>query len=1037
MSRASLPLDAVRGAIFSLDDPFSDTEPLRRTEAVSRQGLARDRTAMASANPVDIDAQGAARRAPAGAAKKLPVEHASTPNSDLPVRAASLHRGPRDETPGTLVERLPIDRRPSTLAFAQALRARGVLTAIVTARRLDGFDADPTRLGNQFHVVVDADAIEASALPGTHTRGCLLETAARLGVTPQRCVVVDNTPEGVAAARSCGFIAIGVSDRKEELTSAGADAVVEDLGRLELGGNGPDHDARLLMDTDVDDEREGIRESLLTLGNGYIAARGARTYAEDDGKHYPGTYFAGVFDRLRSKVDSRTMDEDAIVNAPNWLALSFAMAEGPWLGTTELSIEPWGATLDLTEALLVRRYSVSDPAGRTCSVLERRLVSMADPHLAAIEMHIVAENWSGCLEIQAGLNGAVRDDETLEERLIGGLHLDLVDAYADGDQARVSVRTVQSEIILAEACRARVRGGVVTTSGSCMHARATQRFSIPVKKGQRIVCEKIVALYSSRDAAISSPLGAATRAAQRAGDFSQVLDAHQAAWARLWARAAVDVHNETEAIQRLVNLHLFHVLQVASPHVVGRDVGLGARGLHGEGYLGHIFWDELFVLPMIKRRFPTVTRSLLSYRARRLDRARDAARELGHRGAMFPWQSASDGRDETPEVLYNPRSGHWIEDRSRYQRHVGLAIAYNFWQYFESTRDEEHFFETGAEVILEIGRFFASLATYDDSDGRYHIRGVMGPDEFHDGYPWRAEPGIDDNAYTNVMTAWLLGHCLTTVELLRRSGRDELLERLQFTDDELAQFEDVSRRLAVPFFGEVIAQFAGYELLKPLDLATYKDRYGDLARLDLILEAEGDTVRRYQVGKQPDTLMLLFLFSAEELRSVLGRLGYRFGAEAIRSTIDYYSARVTHGSSLSRVVHAWISARLDRSSSWRYLSDALQADFLDLNKGTTREGIHLGAMAGTIDIFERCYPGLEIRSDALWLNPSLPEELRTVQFGVNYRGHLLRFQINQQTVTVTSPANPPTPVSVLVAGEPLLVQPGTHVLHELHAKTHQ
>jgi trehalose/maltose hydrolase-like predicted phosphorylase len=185
------------------------------------------------------------------------------------------------------------------------------------------------------------------------------------------------------------------------------------------------------------------------------------------------------------------------------------------------------------------------------------------------------------------------------------------------------------------------------------------------------------------------------------------------------------------------------------------------------------------------------------------------------------------------------------------------------------------------------------------------------------------------------------------------------------------------------------------------------------------------------VEKQPDALMTLFLFSAEELRGILGRLGYGFDADAIRETVDFYTRRVTHGSSLSRVVYAWINARLDRSSSWRYLSEALGTDLYDLDCGTTREGIHLGAMAGTIDIFERCYPGLEIREDALWLNPALPEELRSIAFRVNYRGHLLSIGVDHDAVTMESPESPASPVSVRISGEHFSVPAGEKVVHRL------
>ena len=148
-----------------------------------------------------------------------------------------------------------------------------------------------------------------------------------------------------------------------------------------------------------------------------------------------------------------------------------------------------------------------------------------------------------------------------------------------------------------------------------------------------------------------------------------------------------------------------------------------------------MFWDELFVLPVVTPHLPAVTRALLDYRWRRLDAARQAARRPGWQGALFPWQSGSDGREETPRELFNLRSGRWMPDNSRLQRHVGLAVAYNAWQYYQATGDAAWLAERGAELIVEVARLFASLATYDPADDRYHIAGVMGPDEYHDGYP--------------------------------------------------------------------------------------------------------------------------------------------------------------------------------------------------------------------------------------------------------------------------------------------------------------
>jgi len=437
------------------------------------------------------------------------------------------------------------------------------------------------------------------------------------------------------------------------------------------------------------------------------------------------------------------------------------------------------------------------------------------------------------------------------------------------------------------------------------------------------------------------------------------------------------------------------------------------------------------VLPVLSERFPEIAKAFLGYRSRRLDAARTAAAGAGHRGAMFPWQSGSDGRDETPAILYNSRTRSWIPDRSNNQRHVGLAVAYNSWRYFQSTADLAWLFESGAELILEVARFFASLARFDAPIGRYRIEAVMGPDEFHDGYPWRETPGVDDNAYTNVMTAWVLARANDLIDLIYLHGRDDVLDRIGWSDDERVQFAEVAQHLHVPFVGEVIAQFDGYERLEPIDLDAYRARYGDISRLELILDAEGDTVRRYQVGKQADALMLFYLFSAEELREVFESLGYDLTPSMIRKTVGYYASRVTHGSSLSRVVHAWVLARLDRASSWQYFREALSADVADTQSGTTREGIHLGAMAGTVDIAGRCYTGLEVRADALWLNPELPEQIRRLAFDLTYRDRALSIVVDEKDVRIRMADGSPGPCNVVVAKRPYVLVPGEELVHPL------
>lgn len=449
----------------------------------------------------------------------------------------------------------------------------------------------------------------------------------------------------------------------------------------------------------------------------------------------------------------------------------------------------------------------------------------------------------------------------------------------------------------------------------------------------------------------------------RQGRFAEIRDAHTLAWTHIWERLSIEIDGHPEEL-RILRLHLLHLMQTVSSHSEDLDIGVPARGLHGEAYRGHVFWDELFIFPVLNLRFPTITRALLRYRYRRLIEARRAATLAGYDGAMFPWQSGSDGREESPSVHLNPRSGRWNPDASHLAHHIGIAVAYNVWHYYQVTGDLAYLIDYGAELLVEIARFWVSRTTYDELNDRYRILGVIGPDEFHSGYPDRPFTGVDNNAYTNVMAVWVILRAVDALQEMPLPNRLDLREKLGVTEDELQRWDHVSRRMFVPFHDGLISQFEGYDQLAELDWESYRARYGNIQRLDRILEAEGDDVNRYRASKQADALMLLYLLSADELRELLARLAYNFAPQKIPEMVDYYMARNSHGSTLSTVVHSWVLARANRDRAMEFFGDVLKSDIDDIQGGTTSEGVHLAAMAGSVDLVQRCFTGLELRETA-------------------------------------------------------------------------
>jgi trehalose/maltose hydrolase-like predicted phosphorylase len=775
---------------------------------------------------------------------------------------------------------------------------------------------------------------------------------------------------------------------------------------------------------------EGLREALTSTGNGYFCTRGALAWAEADGVSYPGTYTHGGYNRETTIMAGMPVLNEDLVNLPNWLLLELRIEGEETVGMNNVELLSYRHEYDVRNATVVRTQRFRDRAGRETTLESRRFVSMADMHQAAMQLTITPENWSGKVEVISALDGRVTNRGVARYRELEGRHLDPVSPRTFGPEViALEARTRQSRIYVAEAARTRVYGerGSLDIDPSLyqMQDYIHQVLSFEVREKEPVRVEKMVAFYTSRDAAVNEALVNAGKAVGRYGTFAEAFERHARAWDELWDLCDVRVPKDAR-VQLLLRLHISHVLQVCSPHTADLDAGVPARGLNGEAYRGHIFWDELFIYPFLDFRLPEITRGLLMYRYRRMGEARAAAKEADYEGAMFPWQSGSDGQEETQTVHLNPKSGRWEPDLSHNQRHVSADIFYNVWRYYEATGDFEFLLDYGAEMMLEIARFWSSIAHFNPERDRYEIHGVMGPDEFHEKYPDSDEEGLRNNAYTNVMVAWLSEIALEVLGLLPERRREALRARIGLTDEEVELWEEMSRKMFVPFHGDgLISQFEGYEELEELDWDHYREKYGNIQRLDRILRAEGDDPDKYKLTKQADAVLLFFLFPEDELKRLLERLGYDYTPEMVRKNVEYYDRRTSHGSTLSFIAHAGILAGIDPESSWERYMVALESDVGDVQGGTTQEGIHMGVMAGTLDLIQRGYLGTDIRNGALHFDPKPVKNLDGLSFPMQFRGTPIEVQLEGNKLAVAAQSDDfGQPIKVRVGDETQEIRPG-------------
>jgi trehalose/maltose hydrolase-like predicted phosphorylase len=786
-----------------------------------------------------------------------------------------------------------------------------------------------------------------------------------------------------------------------------------------------------------DSEAEGLREALTSTGNGYLCTRGAAEWEDADGVHYPGTYIHAVYNRETTILGGLPVLNEDLVNLPNWLVLKLRIEGEDAIRLADVELLAYRHELDIRRATIIRDLRFRDPSGRETVLRSRRFVSMADVHHAGVEWTLTPANWSGRVEVVSAIDGRVTNAGVARYEQLVGRHLDPVSPRTFGPEViGLKVQTRQSNLYISEGARTRVFDGgephAVERSLYQTEDYVHQILAFEVRSGSTVRVEKMVTLFTSRDPATSDTLARAGTSAQRYSSFDEAFERHCAAWDELWQRCDLRVPRD-DHVQQLLRLHIAHILQVCSQHTADIDAGLPARGLNGEAYRGHVFWDELFVYPFLNFRLPEVTRGLLMYRYRRLGEARAAARDAGLHGAMFPWQSGSEGKEETQRLHLNPLSGRWEPDLSHNQRHVGAAIFYNIWHYYQATEDLSFLRDYGAEMMVEIARFWASIAHFNPDRARYEIHGVMGPDEFHEKYPGADEGGLRNNAYTNVMVAWLCDIAGQVLSLLPASRSEALRDRLDITDDELRAWEDMGRRMFVPFHDDgIISQFEGYEQLEELDWDAYRAKYGNIQRLDRILRAEGDDPNRYKVAKQADTVMLLFLFRGDELRRLFDRLDYECDEDALRRTVAYYDQRTSHGSTLSLVAYAAVLAALDPARSWERFLVALESDVGDVQGGTTREGIHMGVMSGTLDVVQRAYAGTNIRDGVLHFMPGLPGRLDGLSFAMQFRGTPIQITLEDSRLTVAvHPEGVSRPIRVGAGDEIRELCPGDEYRFEM------
>lgn len=726
------------------------------------------------------------------------------------------------------------------------------------------------------------------------------------------------------------------------------------------------------------------QESLLSVGNGYIGVRGSLSEVKASDNHYPATYIAGMYNKLTTRVADRDVVNEDFVALPNWTLMQFAI-DGEIVDVINDNIKELNRTLDFKTGVLTIDLLIEDNKGRKTRTITKRTASFSKMQVVAQSYTLIPQNYRGVVNIASTLDGDIVNGGVERYKSLNSEHLVQHNVGNDGLQGYMYVETSQSKFGVFVPFKHRVIADGVDVVAQHTDKTTTTIFTKQCQEQQPFTIEKIMTYVTSKE--VQGDLGTvAYPILNSVQTFDQIVAENADAWMKNWNEVDIKVSGDILS-QKILRLHTYHLLLSASQNNEMLDASITARGLSGEAYRGHIFWDEIFILPFYNIHYPKTARQILMYRYNRLEAAKKNAAEQGYKGAMFPWQSGHDGGEETQTFALNPITGEWGPDFSSYQRHVSLAVAYDVWQYVHVTNDWDFMKNFGAEMMFEVARFWASKAELNKETGRYTIDKVMGPDEFHEGYPGQHGGGVRDNAYTNIMVAWLFEK-IREIGVKLGAEFSAFAQKVHLTEEEYKKWQEIKTKLNIVIDENgIISQYDGYFDLKELNWEFYKNKYKNVYRMDRLLKAEGESADDYKVAKQADTLMTFYNLDRMVIEGIFKELGYALPENYLEENLKYYLARTSHGSTLSRIVHAKLAKMInDEELSWQLYKEALGSDYKDIQGGTTAEGIHSGVMAATLDVALTTFAGVNTRKEILEIAPKLPQHWNQIQFKLNFKG---------------------------------------------------
>ena len=733
-----------------------------------------------------------------------------------------------------------------------------------------------------------------------------------------------------------------------------------------------------ITETSFDRKYNYRNETTFSLSNGYIGTRGTfeEAYDFDIDTGLEGNFVNGFYESEQIRYGEANFGSplfsQSLLNLPN-MKETRVLLEDEWFTMEEGTIEDYSRTLHMKDGVLKRSLVWTSPRGRKAEIRFQRLVSFEMKNIMAIRVQVTPLNFSGKIQFRSRLQADVENHTRKTNPIVDygpfGRRLEPLRLEGEGHRLYYEGITKNSRLTAACGCSHRVSGGGCETGWElCIEElEGTAVLTAEAKEGCAVVLEKMLCYSTDLDLPAEDLRGFILDTLEEAEQktFGGLEKSQKAYMGRFWDTADIRIQGkDSQALQQGLRFNLFHILQSA-----GRDgrTGMGAKGLSGEGYEGHYFWDtEMYVLPVFVYTEPETARRLLDYRYSTLEQARERARILGHdKGALFPWRTINGEEAST----YYPLGTA--------QYHINADIAYALSLYLQVTGDVDYLKEKGAEILIETARVWADVGSFAEcKGGRYCICSVTGPDEYN--------VLVDNNFYTNLMARENLRDAKGAVEYLARHDREVLArleKKLDFSEEEWKLWQRIIDHMYFPYdeARQVYPLDDGFMMRRPWD----ESRIPKEKRAWLYENYHPLFIMRHRMSKQADAILGMYLHS------------HLFTKEEIRRNYDFYQEVTLHHSSLSTCIFGIVASDIGYDDeAYRYFSQSARMDLDDYHHNFYA-GIHGANMAGTWQAVVNGFAGLRCQETRLRVSPSLPSEWESYSFKLRYKRALLRIGVSR------------------------------------------